>query len=239
MSAACKSRKAVAVLSLDLLCRDPTAFQITPDGTFRARDGRPAHLQGWKIDSAIAQRLIGKLRARETPIVVDYEHQTINTERNGKPAPAAGWIDPATVEYRPGRGLFAGIAWTPHAKRMIDAGEYKFLSPVLPYDTSTGEVLDLLHVALTNFPAVDGMEAVAALAARYALDPPYTPGIPDPAKYAPVGVVLELQSQIARLRAAEGNPSAMGGISKNDAAEIARTFGNSAQDIARYGGYSS
>lgn len=235
MSAACKGRKAVAVLSLGLMSREPTTFQITPDGIFRARDGRPAHLQGWKIDGAIAQRLIGKLRARQTPIVVDYEHQTVNAERNGRPAPAAGWIDPATVEYRPGRGLFAEIAWTPHAKKMIETGEYKFLSPVLPYDTSTGEVLDLLHVALTNFPAVDGMEAVAALAARYAFDPPHTPAIPDPAKYAPVEVVLELQSQIARLSASEGNPREMGNISKNDSAEIARIFGNSPEDIQKYG----
>lgn len=169
-AAAAAHREAVAVLTLDLSGGDGLV-QLTPDGVFRARDGRPGHLPGWTISPAIAARVIAKLRARKTPIVVDYEHQTLNADTNGQPAPAAGWIDPATVEYRPGAGLFAAVAWTTRAKGMIDAGEYKFLSPVLPYDVKTGEVLDLLHVALTNFPAVDGMAPVAALAARYQLDP--------------------------------------------------------------------
>lgn len=241
MSARHKCDNAVAVLSVDLPRNAERAFQLTPDGIFRARDGRPAHLPGWRMDAGIAQRLIDKLRARQTPVVVDYEHQTINTERNGKPAPAAGWIDPATVEYRPGHGLFAGIAWTPRAQAMIGAGEYKYLSPVLPYDTATGEILDLLHVALTNLPAVDGMAVVAALASRYALDPPHVSAsrvAPDPAKYAPIDVVFELQSQIAELMSSAGGVPEAGRTAMDEAAEIARIFGNSPEDIQKYGGSS-
>lgn len=170
-AAAAAHREAVAVLTLDL-SRGDGLVQLTPDGVFRSRDGRPGHLAGWRMSPEIAARVIAKLKARKNPIVVDYEHQTLLTEKNGQPAPAAGWIDPASVEYRPGQGLFAAVAWTPRAKAMIAADEYKFLSPVLPYDSATGEVLDVLHVALTNDAAVDGMAPIAALAARYDLDPP-------------------------------------------------------------------
>lgn len=164
-------RIAVAVLSLDLATALTAPAQLTPDGVFRARDGRPKNLPGWKLDAAIASRVLAKLRARKTPIVVDYEHQTLNADINGQPAPAAGWIDPQTIEYRAGLGLTAPIEWTAKARAMIEAGEYRYLSPVLSYDPRTGEVLDLLHVALTNFPGLDGMAPVAALSGRFDLDP--------------------------------------------------------------------
>jgi len=163
-------RTPVAVLSLQLSDSDG-AVQLTPDGLFRARDGRPKNLPGWKLNPVVAARVIARLRTRQTPIVIDYEHQTLLADDNGQPAPAAGWIDPQTIEYREGSGLWAPVRWTDRAKGYIDAGEYAFLSPVLPYDPQTGDVLDLVQVALTNYPAVDGMAAVAALSARFDLDP--------------------------------------------------------------------
>lgn len=45
---------------------------------------------------------------------------------------------------------------------MIRAGEYRFLSPVFRADADTGAVLELLMAAITNNPALDGMDAVAA-----------------------------------------------------------------------------
>lgn len=163
-------RRPVAVLAVDLV--DGDAVQLTPDGTFRARDGRPTALAGWRIDAAIAERVLTRLRQRTTPIVVDYEHQTLLADSNGRPAPAAGWIDPKAIEYRPGEGFFSPVRWTLKAKAMIDAGEYAFLSPVLPFDPDTGEILDIMNVALTNSPALDGMDPVAALRDRFELDPP-------------------------------------------------------------------
>lgn len=165
------ARTPAAVLSVRLSDSDGPV-QLTPDGLFRARDGRPAQLPGWRLGPGIAARLLARLRARRTPIVVDYEHQTLLADRNGQPAPAAGWIEPDAVEYRAGSGLWAPVRWTARAKAHIDAGEYAFLSPVLPYDPAGGEILDLVHVALTNYPAVDGMAPVAALSARFDLDSP-------------------------------------------------------------------
>ena len=53
--------------------------------------------------------------------------------------------------------------WKTAAAKAIGEDEYRYLSPVFPYDAATGEVRDLYHVALTNAPAID--EAIPALAA--------------------------------------------------------------------------
>ena len=142
------------------------AIQLTPAGMFKARDGRPSGLPGWKIDATIAARVIARAAARQTPFVTDYEHQTLATDKNGQPAPAAGWFK--NLEWREGQGLFAtDVEWTAKAKAYIDAGEYKFISPVFGFDRKTGEVLQLEMAALTNTPAVDGMDSVAALATEF------------------------------------------------------------------------
>lgn len=141
-------------------------IQLTPAGVFKARDGRPAGLPGWKMDAAAATRIAARAAARKTPFVVDYEHQTLASEKNGHPAPAAGWFK--SLEWRDGAGLFAtDVEWTAKAKAHIDAGEYKFISPVFSYDKTTGEVLQMEMAALTNNPALDGMHAVAALAHEF------------------------------------------------------------------------
>lgn len=69
------------------------------------------------------------------------------------------------MEWREGSGLYAiGVEWTENAAAMIAAGEYKFISPVFGYNRR-GEVIELLHAALTNTPALDGMDAVMLAAA--------------------------------------------------------------------------
>ncbi|PAT00666.1 MAG: hypothetical protein BSR46_01680 [Candidatus Dactylopiibacterium carminicum] len=142
--------------------------QLTPDGVFRSKDGRPEKLKGWRMNPQVAERVLATLKSRTNPIVVDYEHQTLLAEQNGQPAPAAGWIDPASVQYTPGEGLFAPIQWTDRARAWIECNEYRYLSPVLLTDEDTGDVLELLHVALVNDAAVDGMDRVVALRARFA-----------------------------------------------------------------------
>lgn len=158
-----------AALSFAIDPNAGTNIQLTPAGVFGARDGRPGgKLPGWKIDAAIAEKVIARAAARKTPFVIDYEHQTLYAEKNGKPAPAAGWFNGANVTWIEGKGLVAaGVDWTAKAKAMIDADEYKFISPVFSFDKRTGEVLQLEMVALTNTPAVDGMDAVVALAQQF------------------------------------------------------------------------
>ncbi|WP_447588656.1 phage protease [Aquipseudomonas campi] len=155
------------------------ALQLFPAGPFKARDGRPHDVASghWVMDASIAAQVMARAAARKTHFVIDYEHQTLNSEKNGKPAPAAGWIKGVELEWREGHGLFATEPdWTSRGSDYIKSREYRYLSPVFTYDTRTGAVLELLHVALTNYPALDGMDSLPALAAaRFQLADPAAP----------------------------------------------------------------
>ena len=145
-------------------------LQLFPAGPFRARDGRPRELKEWVINKEIAQRLIDLAVARVTPLLVDYEHQTMRAASNGQPAPKSGAFTGAGLEWREGKGLFAtAVEWTKRAKEFIDQGEYSFISPVFRYDSESGEITELLHAALTNDPAIDGMVEVIAATNDYFL----------------------------------------------------------------------
>jgi phage I-like protein len=122
------------------------------------------------MDAAIAQRLIAKLSRRTNLLVIDYEHQTIYKEKNGQPAPAAGWFSGSRLEWREGAGLFAcGVDWTDRAAGYIESREYKYISPVFAYDKTTGEIVTILHVAITNDAALDNMGELAVAAATLLL----------------------------------------------------------------------
>lgn len=138
-------------------------LQATPAGAFGPSDGRPMSVPAWRIDAAGAARVIERFRARRTPPVVDYEHQTLHKEENGLPAPAAGWM--RDLEWRDGQGLFVQVELTQRARQYIDDSEYRYFSPVFLYDAQSGDVLDLQMGAFTNSPAIDGMEALSLRAA--------------------------------------------------------------------------
>lgn len=138
-------------------------IQLTPTGEFRARDGRPEKIPAWRIDSSIAAQVIARWQQRQTQTVVDYEHQTLKAEDNGQPAPAAGWI--TALSWREGQGLFATVELTDRAKQLVAAREYRYVSPVMTYDARTGAVRDVVMAAITNYPAIDGMQPLELRAA--------------------------------------------------------------------------
>jgi len=143
-----------------------TSVQLLPDGLFKATDGRPFDVPTgqWLMNDAAWQSIQAAAKAKVNDFHFDYEHQTLNTEKNGQPAPAAGWFKGSSLSYVPGQGLFANpVEWTPKASAHIAAKEYRYISAVFSYSKTTGQVLELLHVALTNQPALDGMRAIAAL----------------------------------------------------------------------------
>ena len=145
-------------------------IQLFPAGTFAARDGRPGNLRGvnatsWRLTAQDAEAVIAHWQRTATPLVVDYEHQTQLAAQNGRPAPAAGWI--TSLEWEEGRGLFAGVDWTDKARAHIRAGEYRYISPVFAFDRQSGAVLRLICAALTNHPALDGMDAASATFTPY------------------------------------------------------------------------
>jgi len=160
---------AVAALSVELAAAGnvpPREFRLLPYGRFKAADGsgRPFGIEGgWKLDKARAVAVATAFNARSDARVIDYEHQTLHAETNGKPAPAAGWA--GKLEARDA-GLWAvDVEWTAAAAAMIAAREYRYVSPVFTHDKRTGEVLAVLHAALTNYAGLDGLTDLAALSA--------------------------------------------------------------------------
>lgn len=138
----------------------PDWVQLMPAGTVETRPGDSR--APWKLLD-----LAGVIRASlagggELP--VDFEHQTQNAPKNGQPAPAAGWIK--ELQARPD-GIYTRVDRTERARAMIEAREYRFLSPIFDFDKKTREVR-LIHMAgLTNDRALcvkalatgsDGME---------------------------------------------------------------------------------
>ena len=153
-------------------------LQVTPANEFTPSDGREMDSPPWNLTAASAQRVIDRFHALRNPPVIDYEHQTLNKEKNGQPAPAAGWM--RDLRWVEGQGLFAVAELTTRAKDHVTQGEYKYFSPVFEYSRDTGTVLAVHMGALTNNPAIHGMEPLslrAAATAAFVSSPSYPPEI--------------------------------------------------------------
>lgn len=110
-------------------------------GVIRGRDGRE-----WKVTDP--QAVVAASAARGLDAVIDYEHQTDLAEKNGQPAPAAGWIKEFQVRAD---GIWGRVDWTAQGAERIRAKEYRYLSPTFVHRKS-GEVVAILRAALTNAP---------------------------------------------------------------------------------------
>ncbi|MFM5733356.1 phage protease [Aeromonas hydrophila] len=160
------SGERLAVLDAQLTPQGDGWYQLLPVGPFKARDGRPFDVASghWQLDGQIAAALIARAKALGQDILIDYDHQTLKTDQNGQPAPAAGWYNSDEIAWREGLGLFIKPRWTERAAALVAAKEYRFLSAVFPYDAQ-GRPLELRMTAITNDPGVVGMQALAALSA--------------------------------------------------------------------------
>lgn len=167
------SRQVFSLLSASLPVTGLGEAQLLPYGAFSARDGRPGPGKQWRVDDQGGRQLAAQMNAVAslTPIVIDYDHQTLRAAQNGKPAPAAGWI--RSVEWRSLAGLFAKVDWTADAKACIDARTYRYISPVITFDNVTGAVTGVLLAALVNHPALLGMSGVVSQLASQ-----FTPNTP-------------------------------------------------------------
>lgn len=127
-------------------------IQLTPAGPFTAKG------QVFELRAADAARMVAEYSGRKSEWAVDYEHQTLNAQSNGKPNPAAGWVK--SLEWVEGQGLFALVEWNRLARKLIRENEYRYISPM--FRSQGGVITEMLPPALTNFPAIDGMAVVTA-----------------------------------------------------------------------------
>jgi len=113
------------------------------------------HWQGaFSITKQMLNQIVEHFTAMKNDTLVDYEHQSILFANDAR---AAGWIN--AVDHRDD-GLYARIKWTDAAARHIASDEYRYLSPVIVFNTldrKTGEMggASLPSVALTNSPFLD------------------------------------------------------------------------------------
>lgn len=129
-------------------------IQLLPYGKFRATDGRPTDVEAWYVTDTNGADVVALANNQRNPLPIDYEHQIIHSLKNGKEAPSAGWME---YFYFTPQGIFADVSWTDKAADYIKNGEYRYISAVFAYDTD-GYVRKIFHAALTNTPALDGME---------------------------------------------------------------------------------
>lgn len=123
--------------------------------------------QKFAITLATLSDVVANFRKRIADTVIDYEHASEFPElAQGGPVPAAGWI--TAVEDAPDAdGVLWGTAkFTPRAAGMIEAEEYRYLSPVIDYgakDKNSGKPqgATLVSAALTNRPFLEGLPALA------------------------------------------------------------------------------
>ncbi len=123
----------------------PELIRFLPLGEVVLGDGR----QPFQVTQESLDKIMEAWNLRGNDMVIDYEHQTVT----GQTAPAAGWVKDLSPAND---GLWARVVWTDRAKEYIEKKEYRYFSPVV----QLGEgrvVVDLLHVALTNFPAISNL----------------------------------------------------------------------------------
>jgi phage I-like protein len=157
---------ALSAVLIDLDGGAPAEIKLLPDGAFRsARDDRPADVAAWVMNGEAAQAILAAQGNLHSRFLIDYDHQTLRSEQNGKPAPAAGWS--GRLEWRDGDGLYAtDLEWTEAALAAIASKEYRYISPVIRYNKTTGVVTYIPMAALVNYPAIDGLNDLAAAAAE-------------------------------------------------------------------------
>lgn len=177
-------RTRLALLSASLRLSAAQDVQLLPAGRFSGRDGRPGPGKHWVLDDATGARIAAQLTATSARVrfLFDIDHQTLRAEANGQPAPAAGWA--TRFEWRRGQGLYAlNVTWTDQARAWIESGQYAYISPVITFDDA-GRVTGVLMAAITNYPALLGMDPLgielsARLSALSSTLPPHPQETPD------------------------------------------------------------
>lgn len=124
----------------------PELIRLLPLGEVVLGDGR----QPFQVTQESLEKIMEAWNVRGNDMVIDYEHQTVT----GQAAPAAGWVKGLSPAND---GLWARVVWTERAREYIEKREYRYFSPVVQLGEGR-EVVDLLHIALTNFPAMSNLD---------------------------------------------------------------------------------
>lgn len=109
------------------------------------------HLGRQQLDIEAALSILARARAGNRDILVDYDHHSLNPDHARQCGAAAGWIRLASLKIGHD-GIEAIIDWTEKARALIQAREYRFLSPV--FERCANKIVALYNMGLTNNPNI-------------------------------------------------------------------------------------
>ncbi len=132
----------------------PTRILIAPWGDVESTRGQ------FFVDGQAVAATIEQFREHGTDIPIDFEHQTLGGSYASPDglAPAAGWIK--NLVGIESVGLMADVEWTELGLAHLQKRQYRYLSPVALIRKSDRRLVGLHSAALTNKPAIVGMEAL-------------------------------------------------------------------------------
>ncbi len=196
----------------------PSEFRIFKRGVNASVKGE------FLFDDQAAEMVMAAFAEHGVELTIDYDHHTLLTG-SGVKAISAGWFG---LELRDGELWACNVRWTPAATAHLEAGEYRYQSPLFNSDMQTGRIEKVLDVALTNTPALFDIDALVAASAHT-----HTGGEDqmDPKLKEALDLVAELQRQAvakdAQIRALEGQTAAVAlsatvGLAANAGAEEIR-----------------
>lgn len=138
----------------------PTEFCVFRAGWNRSDRG------DFLFDDDAAALVMMAWASKSVPLMMDYEHQSLQRPPIIAPASATEF----SLELRAGELWAVGIKWTDRAREMLAAGEYRLFSPAFRFDEETRRITALVNVALTNLPALVGIEPLVAASANHTED---------------------------------------------------------------------
>ena len=188
----CRTHEKLHLTLSEAIHPDSQEIRLSPWGKVNSTNGE------FIVDQHGASLAIDAFQQHGTDIPIDYEHQTLGgayASPTGR-APAAGWIK--AIRCKPDIGLLATVKWTPRARKMLQAGEYRYLSPVAMVRKADRKLVAIHSAALTNKPAIRGMTPIANRRPDHACEPsPATSSQPDA---TPAPPTKEPESELACAR---------------------------------------
>ncbi|MES2754887.1 MAG: phage protease [Pseudomonadota bacterium] len=141
-----------AAVAIDAGGAVPDWLHLLPLGAVRTNDGRGPYRS--PVDAAAL--MAASLKAAGGKLVLDENHATDLAAPKGGSAPARAWI--VELQQR-ADGIWGRAEWTPTGRQLMEAGEYRGISPVIAHKRD-GTITAILRASLTNTPNLQGLTAL-------------------------------------------------------------------------------
>lgn len=148
----------IDLVELDGKKAPPREFRILGAGVTQTTKG-PV-----RMSAAAGQSVMAKLsELGRDRLNFDYGHAQLGFLQSYEAARSAGWFSVEVRGEGPDAELWAtNIEWTPTAQRALSDREFRYFSPALMLDSKSGEVRELINIALTNIPATKHQKPLVA-----------------------------------------------------------------------------